>query len=102
MTGKIRTLTKPSDTSTTHTLSLTVTDDDGASDTLELAFGIAGTKSDPEHQSMFTSPIYLMVSLGGILLIIGLSFAYLQRGNEEGIEKWTNKSRENDSDEDGG
>jgi hypothetical protein len=97
MTGKVRTLDKPIDTTSTHILSLTVTDDDGASDTLELTFGIAGTKSDPQQQSMFTSPIYLLVSLVGLLCIMGLGFVYFHRGSEEGIEKWTSKSSEIDT-----
>ena len=49
MTGWSRNLDKPDDLNRPHTLTLLVTDNDGANDSISVTFGVQGTPSDPAY-----------------------------------------------------
>lgn len=95
MTGLARQLEKPDDLSRPHTLTLLVTDDDGANDSITVTFGVQGTPSDPSYPgnknsgSLGNFAQILVVSSSIVLLLI--TALYVNRkytGHSAPIPKW--------------
>ena len=70
MSGWTRQLDQPADLGRTHTLTLEVRDDDGASDSVTVTFGVVGTPSDPAHAQSEASdlPAWAQLLLFAVLL----------------------------------
>ena len=90
MTGWERQLQKPEDLSKPHTLMLEVTDDDGASDTITVTFGVQGTPSDPMYTDDTVEwQMWIVFAAISIVAIIGGGFLYSRYSkNNSGIPKW--------------
>jgi len=90
MTGWVRQLQKPEDLSNPHTLMLEVTDDDGASDTITVTFGVQGTPSDPMFiENTVEWQMWLIFAAISIVAIIGGGFQYSRYSkNNSDIPKW--------------
>ena len=95
MTGWARQLEKPADLSRPHTLTLLVTDDDGANDSITVTFGVQGTPSDPsyaahEDSSNFDTIVEILVMLLSIIVVM-FTILYVFRkytGHSAPIPKW--------------
>ena len=76
MTGWTRQLEKPADLTRSHTLTLLVTDNDGASDSITVTFGVQGTPSDPSYSEdkhefgVWTSALIIIATISAIIIII--------------------------------
>jgi hypothetical protein len=96
MTGWERQLQKPVDLSTSHSLMLEVTDDDGEMDTITVTFGIQGTPSDPMYNADTEGGygFWLMMMIFGLILVVLRATMTLRRyfsGNSTPIPKWKRK-----------
>ncbi|MEE2759715.1 MAG: hypothetical protein VYA86_07045 [Candidatus Thermoplasmatota archaeon] len=93
MTGWTRELQKPDDLAQPHTLTLEVTDDNGASDTITVEFGVQGTPSDPsyndgdESEKPLRSLIFVIAGCA-LVLSLYLGFRYWYSGHSSPIPKW--------------
>jgi len=94
MTGKERVL-KYSDIeymSDVYTLKLVVQDDDGATDELEITFGIQGTDSDLENKESSTGTQLLAYTIAVFAAIFGIAFTlqliYRRVTSSAPIPKW--------------
>ncbi|MEC7704618.1 MAG: hypothetical protein VX906_05170, partial [Candidatus Thermoplasmatota archaeon] len=94
MTGKERAL-KYSDIeymSDVYTLKLVVQDDDGATDELEITFGIQGTDSDLENKESSTGTQLLAYTIAVFAAIFGIAFTlqliYRRVTSSAPIPKW--------------
>ena len=92
MTGWERQLQKPDDLSIPHTLMLEVTDDDGATDTITVSFGVQGTPSDPMYNDEMEGVGFwaLVIIIAGILVSVFLVITLIRLyGNYSStIPKW--------------
>ena len=90
MTGWERQLQKPEDLSKSHTLMLEVTDDDGASDTITVTFGVQGTPSDPMHTEDSKFGAWsLVIGIAGLHLLLGILYLLSRRKQQsKSIPKW--------------
>ena len=92
MTGWERQMQQPSDLSTPHTLMLEVTDNDGATDSITVTFGVQGTPSDPMYagETDGTGFWALFVLIVGILVSLSLVFLMIRLYGEQSsaIPKW--------------
>jgi len=92
MTGWERQLQKPDDTSTSHTLMLEVTDDDGAVDTIMVTFGIQGTSSDPMYNSDTEGGFgfWILMVITAVSLAFGTTMILIRNfsGHSASIPKW--------------
>jgi len=75
MTGWSRNIDKPEDLSRPHTLTLMVTDDDGANDSITVTFGVQGTPSDPAYSAEDEENAGLMLQIIAVIASIALIFA---------------------------
>jgi hypothetical protein len=99
------------DESRVHLITLSVTDDDGDSDFIEVLVGIEGTQSDPDWTEPLTLTESMISSVGGemnmmfifmvVLVLLSLITLKITRDSRESdIPKWIPKlSRENREDE---
>lgn len=90
MTGWRRQLVQPNDNSKPHTLILVVADNDGATDTISVTFGIKDTASDPatyNKEEGDSSPLLLISVLISIALICS-AVAIIYRRKGSAIPKW--------------
>ena len=90
MTGFERQLIKPEDLSKPHTLMLVVTDDDDASDTITVTFGVQGTPSDPMYNDdSLEWGMWLIFAAISLVTIIGGLFLYTRYNKyNTTIPKW--------------
>ncbi|MEE2811755.1 MAG: hypothetical protein VX627_01845 [Candidatus Thermoplasmatota archaeon] len=92
MTGVERQLQRPEESSQVHSLTLEVMDDDGATDSISITFGIQGTDSDPMYANADNRgiPIGLIVGVIFTIILLGLvMFRFNKRLTElEAIPKW--------------
>ena len=94
MTGWERQLQKPNDLTHSHTLTLLVTDNDGAFDSITVTFGVQGTPSDPMFSANGDSDTpYLvptLVILASILVLLStVIFVNRKYGSHSAsIPKW--------------
>ena len=91
MTGSERQLEKPEDLSKPHTLMLEVTDDDGASDSITVTFGVQGTPSDPMFSDDSEDGLSWVIQGFGIFLIsifVGIFLYTRYNQHASSIPKW--------------
>ena len=92
MTGWERQMQKPDDLSSSHTLMLEVTDDDGATNTITVTFGVQGTPSDPMYNDELggVGLWALMIIIAGILVSIFLVIILIRLYSNQSttIPKW--------------
>ncbi|MEC8927394.1 MAG: hypothetical protein VYB17_03970 [Candidatus Thermoplasmatota archaeon] len=92
MTGWERQLQRPDDLSESHTLMLEVTDDDGASDTITVTFGVQGTPSDPMFSDEEGADSFwiMMMAIGAIVVVLFSTMILVRHfsGNSTSIPKW--------------
>ena len=91
MTGWSRQLQRPEDLSAPHTLMLEVTDNDGASDTISVVFGVQDTPSDPSYVADEGDGLLVILAIvGASVLALFLLFALFRRysGEATSIPKW--------------
>ena len=91
MTGWSRQLQRPEDLSAPHTLMLEVTDNDGASDTISVVFGVQDTPSDPSYVGDEGAGLLgIFAIVGASMLALFLLFAVIRRysGEATSIPKW--------------
>ena len=92
MTGVERQLQRPMDSSELHKLTLEVRDDDGASDSISITFGIQGTESDPMYANADGNGISILMIIGAMFSIslLGLAlFKFSTRlSSVDSIPKW--------------
>jgi hypothetical protein len=90
MTGFERQLIKPEDLSKPHTLMVVVTDDDDASDTITVTFGVQGTPSDPMYNDdSLEWGMWLIIAAISLVTIIGGLFLYTRYNKYNAtIPKW--------------
>ena len=91
MQGHERQMEKPEDLSKPHTLMLEVTDDNGASDTITITFGVQGTPSDPMFSDGDETGVWFqMLGIGAVLSCILIGIFLYTRFNKQSssIPKW--------------
>ncbi len=92
MTGWERQMQQPYDLSSPHTLMLEVRDNDGATDTITITFGVQGTPSDPMYAGESESIGFwtILVIISGILVSFFLVFMLvrLYGAQSSTIPKW--------------
>ena len=95
MTGWARQLEKPADLSRPHTLTLLVTDDDGANDSITVTFGVQGTPSDPSYAAHEDSSNFEIIAQKLVVLlsivVVMFTMLYVIRkytGHSAPIPKW--------------
>ena len=90
MTGWERQMQQPDDLSSPHTLMLEVRDNDGATDTITITFGVQGTPSDPMYAGETESIGFwtVMVIISGILVSFSLVLVRLYGTQSSSIPKW--------------
>jgi hypothetical protein len=92
MTGVERQLQRPEDSSQVHKLTLEAMDDDGASDSISITFGIQGTDSDPMYANADYNGISILMIIGAIFSICLLGLAMFKFSTRlsgvDSIPKW--------------
>ena len=91
MTGWSRQLQRPEDLRGPHTLMLEVTDNDGASDTITVVFGVQDTPSDPSYVADEGMGLLLILGIIGasVLVLLAIFAAFRQySGGPTTIPKW--------------
>tara|TARA_B110000014_G_C20097196_1_gene575308 strand:- start:215 stop:1720 length:1506 start_codon:yes stop_codon:yes gene_type:complete len=92
MTGWERHMQQPDDLSSPHTLMLEVKDNDGATDTITVTFGVQGTPSDPMYAGETEGVGFwtMLVIIAGILVSFFLVFMLIRLYGEQTstIPKW--------------
>ena len=92
MTGWERQMQQPDDLSSPHTLMLEVRDNDGATDTITITFGVQGTPSDPMYAGETESVGFwtILVIISGILVSFSLVFMLVRfyGAQSSTIPKW--------------
>ena len=94
MTGWSRYIEKPEDLSRSHTLTLLVTDNDGANDSITVTFGVQGTPSDPTYSTEDVDdgwPIMQIIAIVASVAVLFSTIVIANRrysGHTGTIPKW--------------
>ncbi len=93
--GSRRQLQRPDVNTKPHYLKLEVTDDDGATDTISVSFGIKGTDSDPaiygDEDSESRTPLILF-SAFAIFALLAVGIIIIRKRKGPAIPKWSEDS----------
>ena len=94
MTGWSRNLDKPDDLTRPHTLTLMVTDNDGANDSISVTFGVQGTPSDPayaagdERDGSPNLPIIAIIATFAVIVTAAILINRRYSTHSGSIPKW--------------